>query len=182
MKKRTKLGIVLVSALLIIAVAALLVPLLIENLALHYAFQPQAWSNAPTTVQKHHKECVEIVELAKSLRKVAEKDDYFIIHVFHFEDGTLSLHLNDEELQLDESVIKSLRTIYNSFQDVGRIFNVIRVYDDRIALSHYEETGGSMSLVYTDDGKPPKYYAYPDDETEFRTKKIRDHWYMMERK
>jgi len=192
--KRKKNLVLTISLLivLLLSVAVVYYWPLIQLYTSVYFDDKQNWyrERIPNAWEDYSEDCLRVVEFVKQVREKHYYEEINAIKVQMKDDGIeLSIAIADPEswlykreiIDVPEDAYASLCVIYDSFREVKRTLTMIRVQPDRIEFTDYDmEYPGGISIVYTDDGRRPKYRAYPGDHSRFRTKKLGDHRYLLE--
>lgn len=77
-------------------------------------------------------------------------------------------------ISLNEQEQKDLNIVESQFKDKDAKLEAIYVYKNRVS---FETHNGIYTLVYSPDDKKPTFINKPDEDTDFRVKKIGKCWY-----
>lgn len=77
-------------------------------------------------------------------------------------------------LTLDDDTRRCLNDIIEAFSDPDYPLDQIRRYEDKI---YFHSEKGHYALIYSPNGKKPKYLTGPSDNKPVSVKKIKRNWY-----
>lgn len=103
------------------------------------------------------------------------------LYMLDFEKGTLERYdetgnANDERVSIiiEDEIVLAIKELTPYLNERENFFDCIYVYENQIV---YCMIHGKRTIIYTENGKKPRYYFSPDEKTSFKVRKLQDNWY-----